>query len=128
MATGINNIDGGPITVYNGTGSAIAMGARLTLAVPTAIGAAQFGVTLTGNAAICDAVALEPIADGENGAAKLRNDTGFLQMIAAAAVTFGATVTAAASGKVSTGGGTTEGIAFSAAGADGDLILVRPAL
>lgn len=128
MATGMNNIDGGPITVYNGTGSAIAMGARLTLAVPTAVGAAQFGVTLTGNSATFDAVALEPIADGENGPAKLRNDPGFHICIASQAIAFGASVTAAASGKVNTGGGTAEGVAFSAAGADGDLILVRPAL
>lgn len=127
MSAGINKIDSGKVSVYNGTGSTIAAGTRLTLTKATVSSHAEWDATVTGNAALADAVADEPIPDTECGMAKLRNSEGMLIMVAAAAFSAGI-VTAAASGKVSTGGGTTEGVAFEAATADGDLVHVRPAL
>jgi len=127
MSAGINKINSAIVSVYNGTGSTIAAGTRLTLTKATVSSHAEWDATVTGNAALCDAVADEAIADGESGPAKLRNGEGMLVMVAAAAFSAG-TVTAAASGKVSTGGGTTEGVAFDAATADGDLVRVRAAL
>lgn len=64
-------------------------------------------------------------ASGDVRAVHLRNSGGTTKMVAAAAITAGAAVYGAASGKISsTSSGTAIGIAMEAAGADNDIIEV----
>lgn len=123
MPAGIAQNDTGLVTVRNGTGATIPLGSRLTLA-KLAVGTpgAEFAATVTGNAALFHAVATEGIADGESGPAKLRNAPGFHIVLAGAAFAADAALTADATGKVATGGGTAEGRAIDAATAANDLV------
>lgn len=59
-------------------------------------------------------------------AVRLRSAQGTRKMVASEAITVGATVYAAASGKVASSGTVYEGIAITAAGANGDVIEVMP--
>ncbi len=65
-------------------------------------------------------------ADGDSVAVRLRTAQGTKKMVASVAITSGASVFAAASGKVAATGTIFEGIALQAATADGDIIEVMP--
>lgn len=67
-------------------------------------------------------------ADGDVVSVILRTAQGTVTMVAAGAITAGATCYAAASGKVASSGTVIAGVAIDAAGADGDLIEVLPAV
>lgn len=71
-------------------------------------------------------MAAPSFADGDVVGVSLRNKVGTKKMVAAAAITSGAFVYSAASGKVSSSGIFVEGQALEAAGADGDVIEVLP--
>ena len=72
-----------------------------------------------------DAVSLTPIADGEFGDAVMVNGTGIISITAAGALSALTAVTAAASGKISSGGSAAVGKNLDASTADGDIIRVK---
>lgn len=129
MPAGINQTDTGFATVRNGTGATIPMGSRLTLTkLALATPGAEFAATVAGNGVTFDAVATEPIGDGDVGPAKLRNAPGFHIVLAGGVFAEGAALTADVTGKVATGGGTAEGKAIDAATAANDLVRMRAIL
>ena len=109
------------ITVYNGTGSTIAVSRGLTI---TKNSAGDLGVALSAVDVRPNCVSLEPIADGEFGPAVLTNQAGIISFTAAGALSAGTAVTAAASGKISSGGSAAVGKNIDASTTDGDVIRV----
>lgn len=110
------------ITVYNGTGSTIAAGRGLTI---TKNASGDLGVALSAVDVRPDCVSVSPIADGEFGEAVGVNGTTILSFTAAGALSAGTAVTAAASGKISSGGSAAVGKNIDASSADGDIIRVK---